>query len=198
MADITLFSTKQLLELYALVLILADRADIALLTQFGFDRRALEAQLADGGAVADAARLIVLSGHTGSRDVLALLIRGALVDRLGKVEKGAELRDLVTAAGRLPGWIFGAPVSDAQDGQAAQPAEPGDRTVELSASPAEQSGTQQSSDPNVAEGRTDRRRRRTAAPDSAPAMIGSGDPFAANRDAGAIPATACRDGPGLP
>jgi hypothetical protein len=109
MAEISQFSAQQLLELYAMVLLLGGEADPALLSRLGLDADALNEQLAGGGAVADAARLIKLAGHTGNRRILALLLRGSLVDMLALVRKPAELRDLATATSRMPEWVFELP-----------------------------------------------------------------------------------------
>lgn len=193
MADIRVFTTGQLLELYALVLTLAGKADDALLAQLGFDRRALEVRLAAGGAVADAARLILLAGHTGNRDILALLIRGAMVERLGKAEKAAELRELATAAQRLPEWVFDLPESGAQAGSAGPAAESAARTEKQSGS----DGTAVPAGSAGREAESDRRRRRANVPGNGTAAISPEEPPAAGRDPESTSAPACRDGPGL-
>jgi hypothetical protein len=99
-----------------MVLILTDGADTALFKRLGLDCAALESRLArlepvvgteGDDAVADAARLMVLSGQTGRQRILALLFRGAMLDQLSTVDKAAQLRDLATAAARMPEWVFG-------------------------------------------------------------------------------------------
>lgn len=116
MTATTGFTCRELLELYAMVLLLTDGVDLALFKRLGLDCAALESRLArwessvgteGDDAVADAARLIVLSGHTGRRRIMALLFRGAMLDQLSTVEKSAQLRDLATAAARMPEWVFG-------------------------------------------------------------------------------------------
>ncbi|HES58086.1 MAG TPA: hypothetical protein ENO21_01505 [Firmicutes bacterium] len=116
MAATTGYTCREFLEFYAMVLILTDGADPALFKRLGIDCAGLESRLARwapaGGtagddAVADAARLVVLSGHTGKQRTLALLFRGAMLDQLSTVDKAAQLRDLATAAARMPEWVFG-------------------------------------------------------------------------------------------
>lgn len=95
--------------------LLGGEADPALLKRLGLDPAELEARLERSRAAgapmaadetADAARLIALSGFAGGRRMLALLVRGALLEQLAAVRKPAELRDLTTALSRIPQWVF--------------------------------------------------------------------------------------------